>query len=697
MPGFSSSYSPLFLALFIVIAAAVSYYFYKNTQIDKTKKTVLIAIKTVAIFILLALFIEPVLSYLTGNTGSRKDIVLIDNSRSNTLGDKSTEISNIIKETGLDKDNGTIFTFSNRTEQVKNTDSLSYNGYSTDLVSSLRIIKENYPDGSYNSVTIISDGIFNSGGNPVYEAGKFSAPFIIMPVGDTVTKKDVIVKNVVHNEKSFTGTASIIKAYITFDKADVNNVNVKLLREGVEVRSQVINLQPGVNNYETEFDVTENEPGKVKYSIITENIPGELTYKNNKNHFYITFIDNKVNILVVSGGPGYDNEFTGSVLKRIGNYNITYRTQKSAGEFYEGGIDYKMFGELSTIFLLNYPANISSAATVSDIASNVKQFNVPVIFFAGKNTDYQKLGSFDEFIPFNISRPNAGETLFRLQPVNAEGNGLGKVSGLGSTNEIFRNVSGIMPKPGSITLATDKAAGEPVMINRISGNTRSTAFLGYGLWRWKLNTGANAEKTLESMLLETINMTLQKEKRTKLRVYPANDVFDYTEPVKIYAEVFDENYLPTRNAKVTGRVTRKDGSNAGELIFTAEENKFSAVLNPLASGDYYIECDAELNGSYYARDNSRFTSDTLSTEFLETRTNLELLNELASKTGGEVIGKDSIGNYSKLLDKYRNMPSKESVSGKYIRFDLWGNKYYLMLVILLFSIEWVLRKRNNIP
>jgi hypothetical protein len=235
------------------------------------------------------------------------------------------------------------------------------------------------------------------------------------------------------------------------------------------------------------------------------------------------------------------------------------------------------------------------------------------------------------------------------------------------------------------------------MINRISGNYRSSAFLGYGLWRWKLNTGNNAEKTLEAMLLETINMTLQKEKRTKLRVYPATDIFDYTQPVKIYAEVYDDNYLPTRNAKVTGRILRKDGSNAGELKFAPEENKFAAALDPLVSGDYYIECDAELNGSYYARDNSRFTSDTLNAEFLETRTNLELLRELASKTGGDVVMPDSIGNYSGLLDKYRNLPGRETMTEKHLRFDLWGNKYYLMLVILLFSVEWALRKRNNIP
>lgn len=697
MPGFSSSYSPLFLALFIVIAVAVSYYFYRNTALDKNKKTLLIILKSFAIFILLALFIEPVLSYLTGNKSNRKDIVLIDVSRSNTYEDKSGEITKIIKDAGIFSREINVFGFSNNTSILKNTDSINYYGFNTDLVSSLRMVKENFPDGSYNSITIISDGIFNEGGNPLYEAEKFSAPFIVFPVGDTAVKKDIIVKNVVRNEKSFTGTSTKIKAYITADKSGSSSLTIKLYREGVEIKSQLLNIVTGNTNYEADFEVTENEPAKVKYRISVENTPDELTYKNNYSDFYITYIDNKVNILVISGGPGYDNEFTGSVLKRIGNYNITYRTAKSAAEFYEGPIDYRQFPELSTVFLLNYPTNISSSAQVSEIANNTKQFDVPIVFFAGKNTDYQKLNSFDEQIPFSISKVNSGETQFRIQPVSSVENNLNKVAGLGNTNEIFRNVSGIMPKPGSVTLATDKASGEPVLINRVSGNYRSTAFLGYGLWRWKLNAGNNAEKTLEGMLLEVINMTLQKEKKTKLRVYPAKDIFDYTEPVKIFAEVYDDKFALTRNAKVTGRLLRKDGSNAGELKFITEENKYSAMLQPLASGDYFIECDAELNGSYYARDNSRFTTDTLNTEYLDTRTNLDLLNELASKTGGVLIQPDSAGNFASILDKYRDAPGNITAGEKYLRFDLWGNKYYLMLVILLFSIEWILRKRNNIP
>lgn len=698
MPAFSSAYSPLFLVLFLAAAAAASWFFYRRSPLSNTKKYLLISLKTAAIFILLALFIEPVLSYLTGKSENRGNIVLVDLSRSSSLENKPEYINRVLKETGNNNSNAeNIFGFSAATNKISNTDSLNFNVFNTDLSLSLRQIKENYPDGSFSSITIITDGIFNSGGNPIYESGKLNAPFIIIPTGDTAEKKDIIIKGTAHSEKAFTGTSVKIRVYIDAFKTDAGAVGLKLLREGIEIKSQQVNINTAEKNYTAEFDVTETEPGKIKYTVSAEQLQGELTYKNNVNSFYITYIDNKVNLLVISGGPGYDNEFTGSVLKSIGNYNITYRTAKSPGEFYEGPIDNRQFAELSAVFLLNYPTSSSSVQTVNDIAANVKQFNVPVIFFAGKNTDYGKLASFDEMLPFTAGRPNSGENLLRLSPVGGIEGGLDKIAGLGSTNEIFRNVSGIMPKPGSITLATDKSTGEPVIMNRVNGLNRSSAFLGYGLWRWKLNSGANASKTLEALLLEMINMTLQKEKRTRLKLYPEKDIFDYTESIKIYAEVYDDNFALTRNAKVQGRIKNKDGSKSIELNFKPEENRFSAVTGPLSSGDYYIECDAEYNGSYLARENNRFSSDTLNNEYLETRTNMDALRELAAKTKGAVIFADSLNRYQGYIKEFSERLTGKTDQERYLRFDLWGNKYYLLLVILLFSAEWVLRKRNNIP
>ncbi len=701
MPGFSSTYSPLFLTVILILSGGISYFFYRKSFLSNSKKYFLISLKAIAIFLLLTLLIEPVLSSLVKNDSSKLNIILIDNSRSNSLSfqgaAKDDEIKKILSENNILNSDFKVYSFSNSVIPLNSADSFISAGYETDLEAALKSLKNAYPSRMFNSVTIISDGIFNTGGNPLYEAKKFQAPFITVVIGDTNRQKDIVVAGALYNEKAFTNTPAKVKVLLDIYKYAGGTVKVELLREGSVISSKNLDINSGVQNYETDFDITENTPGKIKYRVQAEHKEDEFTYKNNYYDFYITYIDNKVNIMVISGGPGYDNEFAGSVLKRIGNYNTAYRTSKSPGEFYEGTIDQRSFAELSAVFLLNYPASQSAANTVQDITNYIRMFKTPVVFFAGKNTDYQKLNSLDELIPFTLSRPSSAESLFSLQIVNSDNNPLLKLPQFGSTAQIFRNVSGVLPKPGAVTLATDRATGEPVMMTRTSGEYKSTAFLGYGLWRWRLNQSADAEKTLESFLIEAINMTLQKEKKTKFRIYPAKDIFDLKQRVRILAEVYDENFLPTRNATVKGKITKADGTKIAELNFTIEENKYSANVSPLLPGDYIAEADAELGNSYYASDKSRFSVDSLNTEFIETRTNSGNLRELSENTGGKVINTGAYNTIESVIKETVNNRTQETELRRQNRFNLWENKFVLGLIIMLFSLEWVLRKRNNIP
>jgi hypothetical protein len=235
------------------------------------------------------------------------------------------------------------------------------------------------------------------------------------------------------------------------------------------------------------------------------------------------------------------------------------------------------------------------------------------------------------------------------------------------------------------------------MITRTSGDFKSTAFLGYGLWKWRLNQSADAGKILEGFLIESVNLTLQKEKKTKFRVYPSKDFFDIRQEIRILAEVFDENFLPTRNAVVKGRILKPDGTKAAELNFSIRENRYEAYTESLLPGDYFAEADAELGGVYYAGDKSRFSVDSLNTEFIETRTNSGNLRELSENTGGKFLDSGDFNALESVIKETVNIKAPESEISRQNRFNLWENRYVLGLIIILFSIEWVLRKRNNIP
>jgi hypothetical protein len=694
MFSFSSTYSPVILILFLAISIALSYFFYRNSPLPKPKKYFLISLKSLAIFLLLFLFIEPVFGSLVKKNSEKLNFVLLDDSRSNSLGSKEDEIKRIISENNFN--DYKVFRFSNSVDQYTSADSLTADGFETNLSAALKNLKSSYPDETLNSLTIISDGLFNSGGNPLYEARKFQAPVITAGTGDTVQQKDIVISSALYNSKSFTDISNKIKCFINVYEAGSGALNVTLLKEGGAISSKTINYLPSQQNYETEFDITETTPGKVRYRIQADSKEGEVTLKNNYFDFYIEYIDNKVNVLFISGGPSSDNAFITSILKRISNYTVTFRTLKTSNEFYEGPIDTRAFGELSAIFLLNFPNQSSASDLSSMIASNVKSFNIPLIFFAGKNSDYQKLQAFDELVSFSISRPNSGDILFNLQSVSSDENPFSKIPGINSTTQIFRNVSGIQPKSGAITLITDKSSGEPVLITRDVGSNKSTAFLGFGLWRWRLNSSSDAEKTLEKFLTETIGLTLQKEKKSKFKIYPSKDIFDYREGIKIIAEVYDENYLPTRNASVKGKILTKDMRKTTDLEFKAEENKYTAYVENLPVDEYIVEADAELNGSFYAHDDDKFLVDSTNTEFLITKSNFNALRELSNNTGGIFIDRENQGTISAKISEINNRSSQPEVTQSK-KFNLWENIYLLMFMILLFTVEWVVKKRNNIP
>ncbi|MFI5211274.1 MAG: hypothetical protein ACHQIH_00180, partial [Ignavibacteria bacterium] len=304
MPGFSSTYSPLFLTVILILSGGISYFFYRKSFLSNSKKYFLISLKAIAIFLLLTLLIEPVLSSLVKNDSSKLNIILIDNSRSNSLSfqgaAKDDEIKKILSENNILNSDFKVYSFSNSVIPLNSADSFISAGYETDLEAALKSLKNAYPSRMFNSVTIISDGIFNTGGNPLYEAKKFQAPFITVVIGDTNRQKDIVVAGALYNEKAFTNTPAKVKVLLDIYKYAGGTVKVELLREGSVISSKNLDINSGVQNYETDFDITENTPGKIKYRVQAEHKEDEFTYKNNYYDFYITYIDNKVNIMVIS-------------------------------------------------------------------------------------------------------------------------------------------------------------------------------------------------------------------------------------------------------------------------------------------------------------------------------------------------------------------------------------------------------------
>jgi len=690
------SLSPLYFIIFLIVSLLVSLYFSRKYMLSGFKRVFLIALKTISLFLLLSLTANPSLTLTTSEISEPVNIMMTDNSRSITLKNKLSDISQIFSVNDFRGDNFTHFLFSDDLIQT-HADSLinpKADGYKTSLSSALEELLRNKITDNIGSITVISDGNFDE--NPVYTAKLFQVPFITVMIGDTAKDKDIILKKIIYNEKANTGTKLLIRAEISSHMYS-GSLKINLLRENSLLISNTEYVPPDQNNLTVDFSIVEYSPRKIRYRIEITPVDGELTLKNNYRDFFINFYEPNNNLLVISGGPGYDHQTITSVINRIGDYKTITRTLKTSDEFYEGSIDNEIYNKLALVVLINFPVNNVSSDLLSRIASEISSRSIPVAFFAGRNTDYTKLKIFGELIPFDI--PQTGiETIVSVDLVgNGENPYINEQRLYSSLPNSFKNFVNIIPKPGAKTLMVSRSTGEPLVLTRTHGNTKSSSVLFYGLWKWKLNPVSDYGKLLDNFILQTVSLTADRHEKRKFRVWPAKDLFDYREKPVILAEVLNENYTPVTNAVVTGTLINSYGNTISEIKFEHSDGKnYKVTLPSLPYGNYRIQAVSEIRNVYYEKDSTRFMSDTLNNEFLVTPSNYLSLKELALNTGGVAITNYRFSDLYEIIDSIsaNKLTAPKSYTEKIIlREKLW----MLAIIILLFTAEWVFRKRNNLP
>src|SRR5690606_4470085 len=86
----------------------------------------------------------------------------------------------------------------------QNLDTLAYNEDKTNLSEGFSSIVEQFYGNNIGAITLISDGNFNEGDHPLYTVTNLPyVPVFTLAVGDTITKKDIVVRNVQSNDFVF--------------------------------------------------------------------------------------------------------------------------------------------------------------------------------------------------------------------------------------------------------------------------------------------------------------------------------------------------------------------------------------------------------------------------------------------------------------------------------------------------------------
>ena len=699
-----TDYGFLFIIISIIISAAVSWIYYRRSDLEGMKKKLLAALRFLSVFFILQLFSSPVISLFKNIFREPVSVFLIDNSQSLLLENRNIRLSEVLKNKIMNSAPGNsenlYFLFSeNLIREIKkdDLDKISYEGinnFETNLTSSLYSLQQRLAGENVSAVTVISDGIINGGGNPGTAARLLNVPVNYILTGDTVQKNDLVLSNIFYNKTAFIESSVPVKIEINSYNYD-RDIKINLYEENDLIQSKVLTVSKDKNVYDISFNVNSISEKVVKYKTEIEGIDDEITQKNNFREFFIKFVNNKFKILVLAGGPGPDLAFLSEEIKKVKNFDATFLTQKSASEFYEGAVpDLSGF---DSYVLIGYPTSVTNQNILNDIRSSVEKNNSSIVFFAQRNTDFNKLSVLSDKLPFKTISYTDKEEQTGIRSVSKIENEIFRnaeiITQVNSFPDIFKTVSEFTVNPAAETFLIMNKNSSPAFIIQNTDKNRSAAFLAYGFYKWRLNNQRNnAGDVLNYIITSSIIAVTDKEQKKAFTIETTKPVYSKFENVKFIARI--TNYDLQGGEKIKVKISGEGFNNSFELL-KKDNRYFEGEINVPADGTYSYTAELYSGNNFIESTDNRFLIGQNNYEYLLTRADNSVLNELTGVSSGVNFSDKDNSAVKDSLEKFNELSRSEFRSGK--NFELNINPYYLGILIFLLCMEWFFRKRNNLP
>ena len=255
------------------------------------------------------------------------------------------------------------------------------------------------------------------------------------------------------------------------------------------------------------------------------------------------------------------------------------------------------------------------------------------------------------------------------------------------------------PKPGAnvlLDMITPEGRKLPLLITESFGHGRTAIMATGGSWRWQMSSplGETAHDLFWQQLLRWVVSDTPGHVAASV---PAQMLLD-NGVVTISAQVRDQQYNPAADAKVEAHILGPSGVSALVEMTPVPDNpgQFQAVWSAPKPGAYLTEVTAQRTDpaagtvKELGRDVLTFQRMDGVAESFHTEQNRELLEHLASQTGGQYWKPAD-------LDKLAaRIPFSEAGVTMRETKDLWDLPLIFLVLVLLRFSEWWLRRKWGI-
>ena len=661
------------------------------------------------------LLFEPLLHIVHHNNQQPIIAFLMDNSQSMTITDGSRSRTDQVRQWLSGESMNAIrsvagtksFLFSSGIRQTSTTsgDSLNFSGETTNLSRALAQLKEQSAKQNIQAAVLVSDGNYTVGKNPLYDAEALGFPLYTIGVGDSTEHRDVLVEKVVTNNLAYADSRVPVDITVKSSGYNGERVQVELAQGGNVLDKGNITLAEGTREYPAKLFIEPHDEGTVKYTVSVSTLPGELTDRNNTKSFFVKVLKNKLRVLIIAGAANPDVSAVREALIEDEHLTVGSYVQKSSGDFYEGRISRPQIDSTDCLVLIGFPSSFTNTGVLQQIVDAIDHEKKPFLFLNGKAVDYPKLQSLEPYLPFAWLAISPVEMyVFPAVDDRHKTHPLVTLDGSVGANAwqqlppIYRAQGLFRAKPEADVLASVKIqsypVNEPLVLTRNINGQKSFALTGYGLWRWRLMAQGNpeTERLMPLLLTNAIRWLTTREDEKNVRIIPTKETFTTAEPVEFTAQVYDEQLRPVDNAEAT--VELKRGHETFQIALNVIGNgRYEGSTEGPGEGDYSFVGKATAGGRLLGEDKGRFSVGQMNVEFLQTKMNKQLLEQLAYRTGGVYYDISGSGNLAADLRSRVVFTQKDLVDKS--ELEMWNWQYLAAVIVLMLGLEWFVRKRNG--
>lgn len=703
--------SPYFIILIVILAGALSYFMYRGTKdiLPRRVQLILTVFRFLALTGIGILLLRPLMNTLNKLSYAPIIAVLQDVSESLVIQKDSnfvrSEYPNLLKDfsSSFDEDDYEVnlFSYANSLKNNLDVDSLTFDQTGTNISGAISGVQQLYQNQNLGAIVLVSDGISTSGTNPLYTIEGLQQPIYTVLIGDTTIQQDIKIKEALFNEIAYLNNEMPIQVNVQSSGYDQAELRVSLRHNDKVLATNSVKI--GRNNPQgtVNFLIKPEEVGLQQYEIIVSRLNNEITYRNNYRKIFINVLENRVKIALFGGSPHPDIGALRQAFQRDERYELQEFILQRPGKYYESPANYNL-SDFDLLILHNFPSNSADKNMVQEIADEIKERKVPVIFFVGKFTDLRNMQPLFEYMgitPKNFNQ-RAEEITLNFSPEYAQHSTFtfseSWIRWANDAPPIFRNRSNWESKSTAQVFATAKikniALDYPVYALQNYLERKNMVLLGENFWRMRAHSYREYEDfdLFDEWLFNNITWLMVQDDKRKFKVEPTNKIFSGSDLVSFTGQAYDESYNPIPDVEIRLNLKGPDGKDNDYYLNEISEAQYFLELNNLPEGTYAYTAEGRKNDVPIGTDRGQFSVGKSNIEHFQLQANRDVMQQMALRTGGEFMYARNMTELPKKLKSLETLKPLTDFKRQRVEFfEFW---WILLALLGLLAVEWVVRK-----